>query len=127
MWNVIAAANSKPVDTKPSGRAGMSQYSDCQTQLHQSNRLATEGSCVTGHAATEPVKTPKARAGLSGGAPSRPVCSRPRRKLGQAGPGRLKMARLLGCSAGLKSECFGGWKRAIDEELTSGAMPWKRL
>mmetsp|Transcript_3524 Transcript_3524/g.7345 ORF Transcript_3524/g.7345 Transcript_3524/m.7345 type:complete len:110 (+) Transcript_3524:368-697(+) len=55
MWNVIAAANSKPVDTKPSG-----------------------------HAATEPVKTPKAKA-------------------------------------------WPGWKRAIDEELTSGAMPWKRL
>jgi len=28
---------------------------------------------------------------------------------------------------GLKSECFRGWKRAIDDELTSGAMPWKRL
>ena len=28
---------------------------------------------------------------------------------------------------GLKSQCFRGWKRAIDEELTSGAMPWKRL
>eukprot|EP00437_Effrenium_voratum_P037474 CAMPEP_0181463498 /NCGR_PEP_ID=MMETSP1110-20121109/34946_1 /TAXON_ID=174948 /ORGANISM="Symbiodinium sp., Strain CCMP421" /LENGTH=207 /DNA_ID=CAMNT_0023588199 /DNA_START=24 /DNA_END=644 /DNA_ORIENTATION=- len=55
MWNVIASANSKPVDAKPSG-----------------------------HAATEPAKMPKAKA-------------------------------------------WPGWKRAIDEELTSGAMPWKRL
>ncbi|OLP79259.1 Cell growth-regulating nucleolar protein [Symbiodinium microadriaticum] len=55
MWNVIASANSKPVDGKPSGQA-----------------------------ATEPAKMPKAKA-------------------------------------------WPGWKRAIDEELTSGAMPWKRL
>ena len=96
MWNVIASANSKPVDGKPSGRAGVSQFCwpmrllklpECQTQLRQSKRKAVEGSCVTGQAATEPAKMPKAREGLPGGAHSRPA--RPRRKLGQAGRSRV--------------------------------------